>query len=113
MSGKAKDLLQMDLYGLLDIESTATTKEVCELANSSLSKMIYDMNDHTVSLLVVIPITGCEMLFIRVFTGRRRLCFEEEAVRLLRHLVQLHEKLRKAACVRYLCLLLITLNAKR
>ncbi len=29
MSGKAKDILQMDLYGLLGIESTATTKEVC------------------------------------------------------------------------------------
>ncbi|XP_039993123.1 dnaJ homolog subfamily C member 17 [Xiphias gladius] len=28
MSGKAKDILQMDLYGLLGIESTATTKEI-------------------------------------------------------------------------------------
>ncbi|KAM4625706.1 dnaJ homolog subfamily C member 17 isoform 2-T2 [Polymixia lowei] len=28
MSGKAKDLLQMDLYGLLGIESTATAKEI-------------------------------------------------------------------------------------
>lgn len=31
MSGKAKDILQMDLYGLLGIESSATTKEVREL----------------------------------------------------------------------------------
>uniref|UniRef100_A0A3Q3IZA1 J domain-containing protein n=1 Tax=Monopterus albus TaxID=43700 RepID=A0A3Q3IZA1_MONAL len=28
MSGKAKDILQMDLYGLLAIESSATTKEI-------------------------------------------------------------------------------------
>ncbi|XP_053191578.1 dnaJ homolog subfamily C member 17 isoform X1 [Scomber japonicus] len=28
MSGKAKDILQLDLYGLLGIESTATTKEI-------------------------------------------------------------------------------------
>ncbi|RVE57075.1 hypothetical protein OJAV_G00212830 [Oryzias javanicus] len=28
MSGKAKDILQMDLYGLLGIESSATTKEI-------------------------------------------------------------------------------------
>nr|XP_046268292.1 dnaJ homolog subfamily C member 17 [Scatophagus argus] len=28
MSGKAKDILQMDLYGLLGVESTATTKEI-------------------------------------------------------------------------------------
>nr|XP_020485750.1 dnaJ homolog subfamily C member 17 [Labrus bergylta] len=28
MSGKAKEILQMDLYGLLGIESTATTKEI-------------------------------------------------------------------------------------
>ncbi|TMS21204.1 DnaJ-like protein subfamily C member 17 [Larimichthys crocea] len=28
MSGKAKDILQMDLYGLLGIESTATSKEI-------------------------------------------------------------------------------------
>ncbi|XP_042356901.1 dnaJ homolog subfamily C member 17 isoform X2 [Plectropomus leopardus] len=28
MSGKAKDILQMDLYGLLGIESTATPKEI-------------------------------------------------------------------------------------
>ncbi|XP_026154369.1 dnaJ homolog subfamily C member 17 [Mastacembelus armatus] len=28
MSGKVKDLLQMDLYGLLGIENTATTKEI-------------------------------------------------------------------------------------
>ncbi|XP_022606885.1 dnaJ homolog subfamily C member 17 isoform X1 [Seriola dumerili] len=28
MSGKAKDILQIDLYGLLGIESTATTKEI-------------------------------------------------------------------------------------
>ncbi|XP_034713642.1 dnaJ homolog subfamily C member 17 isoform X1 [Etheostoma cragini] len=28
MSGKAKDILQMDLYGLLGIESTATAKEI-------------------------------------------------------------------------------------
>ncbi|KAM9355402.1 dnaJ homolog subfamily C member 17 isoform 2-T2 [Pholidichthys leucotaenia] len=28
MSGKAKDILQMDLYGLLGIESTASTKEI-------------------------------------------------------------------------------------
>ncbi|XP_029937779.1 dnaJ homolog subfamily C member 17 [Myripristis murdjan] len=28
MSGKAKDLLQMDLYGLLGVEGTATTKEI-------------------------------------------------------------------------------------
>lgn len=28
MSGKAKDILQMDLYGLLGIDSTATTKEI-------------------------------------------------------------------------------------
>lgn len=28
MSGKAKDLLQMDLYGLLGIDNTATTKEI-------------------------------------------------------------------------------------
>lgn len=32
MSGKAKDILQMDLYGLLGVESTATMKEVCKLA---------------------------------------------------------------------------------
>lgn len=28
MSGKAKDLLQMDLYGLLEVENSATTKEI-------------------------------------------------------------------------------------
>ncbi|CAJ1073791.1 dnaJ homolog subfamily C member 17 [Xyrichtys novacula] len=28
MSGKAKDILKMDLYGLLDIDSTATTTEI-------------------------------------------------------------------------------------
>uniref|UniRef100_A0A1A8RN29 DnaJ homolog subfamily C member 17 n=1 Tax=Nothobranchius rachovii TaxID=451742 RepID=A0A1A8RN29_9TELE len=28
MSGKAKEILQMDLYGLLGIENTATTKEI-------------------------------------------------------------------------------------
>uniref|UniRef100_A0A673CAA4 DnaJ homolog subfamily C member 17 n=1 Tax=Sphaeramia orbicularis TaxID=375764 RepID=A0A673CAA4_9TELE len=28
MSGKAKDLLKMDLYGLLGVENTATTKEI-------------------------------------------------------------------------------------
>ncbi|XP_056282043.1 dnaJ homolog subfamily C member 17 [Pseudoliparis swirei] len=28
MSGKAKDILKMDLYGLLDVESTATSKEI-------------------------------------------------------------------------------------
>lgn len=39
MSVKAKDILQMDLYGLLGIESTATTKEVrkfaCYIADQS------------------------------------------------------------------------------
>uniref|UniRef100_A0A8C2XSM7 DnaJ homolog subfamily C member 17 n=1 Tax=Cyclopterus lumpus TaxID=8103 RepID=A0A8C2XSM7_CYCLU len=28
MSGKAKDILKMDLYGLLDVENTATSKEI-------------------------------------------------------------------------------------
>lgn len=31
MSGKAKDILQLDLYGLLGIESVATTKEVPQI----------------------------------------------------------------------------------
>lgn len=30
MSAKAKDILKMDLYGLLGIDITATSKQVCK-----------------------------------------------------------------------------------
>ena len=40
MSGKAKDLLQMDLYGLLGIEGTATPKEVCLLPGSFMQTFL-------------------------------------------------------------------------
>ena len=40
MSGKAKDLLQMDLYGLLGIDGTATPKEVCLLPGSFMQTFL-------------------------------------------------------------------------
>ncbi|XP_028250865.1 dnaJ homolog subfamily C member 17 isoform X2 [Parambassis ranga] len=44
MSGKAKDILQMDLYGLLDIEINATTKEIKKAYRQTALKCHPDKN---------------------------------------------------------------------
>ncbi|KAG7281214.1 hypothetical protein CRUP_019739 [Coryphaenoides rupestris] len=44
MSGKAKDILQMDLYGLLDIEGTATPKEIKKAYRQKALKCHPDKN---------------------------------------------------------------------